>query len=508
MRFYSKFKTLTAPFHALSRDNKGSVAMLFGLMAIMLFLMIGAAVDFGRWQHARKQTMAAMDAAVLAAGRSLQVNRDDHSGALAAAEAFYKDNITGRLPLVDDTISFEVVDDGLAVQAKGNAHIETPFLSLTNINKLPLIDESGTEYARSEVEGGKFARGSIELSIMLDTTGSMNGSKMRAMKDAAKDLIDIVIWDDQSRYTSKVALVPFSHAINAGSYYFNAITNKDTSSIVVDNRHLPQVQDPFLKMTIHAAMDMIKHLNPITPAYAVQGGNTSETSPSNQSNSNGNGGNDSDHNSGGGSSSDYSACVADRNGSVAVTDAPPSSGQYFDVYDIAKQNNRWTKDMACEPANVAIEPLTNNKAALKAKIDRLSAGGSTAGHLGTAFAWYMVSPRWASIWPAASRPASYNDRKTKKFVLLMSDGEYNTWYNSNRNGSSTEQAGDLCTNMKAEGVTVFAVGFGLEDGSASQATLSGCATDNSKYFDADDEDDLKQAFRAIALHISSLYLSN
>ncbi len=30
------------------------------------------------------------------------------------------------------------------------------------------------------------------------------------MKDAANDLVDIVVWADQSKYTSRVAIVPFS----------------------------------------------------------------------------------------------------------------------------------------------------------------------------------------------------------------------------------------------------------------------------------------------------------
>ncbi len=42
---------------------------------------------------------------------------------------------------------------------------------------------------------------------------------------AAKDLIDIVVWDDQSKYTSRVALAPFSAAVNVGDY-FTAITGK------------------------------------------------------------------------------------------------------------------------------------------------------------------------------------------------------------------------------------------------------------------------------------------
>jgi len=45
----------------------------------------------------------------------------------------------------------------------------------------------------------------LEISLMLDVTGSMCSpcTKNRRGQSGAKDLIDIVIWDDQSEYTSK-----------------------------------------------------------------------------------------------------------------------------------------------------------------------------------------------------------------------------------------------------------------------------------------------------------------
>jgi hypothetical protein len=47
---------------------------------------------------------------------------------------------------------------------------------------------------------------------MLDVTGSMCSpcTKIQAVQSAAKDLIDIVVWQDQSQYYSRVALAPFA----------------------------------------------------------------------------------------------------------------------------------------------------------------------------------------------------------------------------------------------------------------------------------------------------------
>src|SRR5204863_6174867 len=67
--------------------------------------------------------------------------------------------------------------------------------------------------------GNSSGGSNVEISLMLDVTGSMCSpcSKIDAVKSAAKDLIDIVVWDDQSTYYSRVALAPFAEAVNVGT---------------------------------------------------------------------------------------------------------------------------------------------------------------------------------------------------------------------------------------------------------------------------------------------------
>jgi hypothetical protein len=52
--------------------SRYSGRVVFGMMIMAMFMFIGAAVDIGRWLNARDQTIAAVDAAVLAAGLALQ----------------------------------------------------------------------------------------------------------------------------------------------------------------------------------------------------------------------------------------------------------------------------------------------------------------------------------------------------------------------------------------------------------------------------------------------------
>jgi len=50
-----------------------------------------------------------------------------------------------------------------------------------------------------------------------------------------------------------------------------------------------------------------------------------------------------------------------------------------------------------EPQSNEIMRLSSDKAALIERIDGLKGKGSTGGALDTAFAWYMLSPRWNSV---------------------------------------------------------------------------------------------------------------
>lgn len=162
-------------------------------------------------------------------------------------------------------------------------------------------------------------------------------------------------------------------------------------------------------------------------------------------------------------------------------------------------------------------PLTSDKSQLNSLIDSLTANGGTAGHLGSAWAWYLLSPKWSNVWTNDNRPANYDDPDVKKIAILMTDGEYNTQYDANGlmtstnntsplNGSSDNQARSVCTKMKAAGIEVYTVGFALTDSRAIQ-TLQLCASDASTAYLAEDGEQLRNVFRDIAIKLSPLHLT-
>ena len=441
-------------------DSRGDVAILFGLMTVALFMMIGLAVDFGRLVNARNQTLQATDAAVLAGARALQTNGGDQNAALAVAQAYYLQAVKSRIQVLNDTIAFAVSDNATAVVTTGNASITTPFMGLGGVKTLPLLHKDGSDYSKAVLAVGGNAELNLEVSMMLDITGSMAGQKLTDMKSAASDLVNIVVWADQSQYTSRIAIVPFAYDVR-----------------------------------------------PPSAALTTARGSIS-TSPVKISGTN------------------YypSDCVVERTGTQKYTDAAPGANQYVMThYTSNTTGSGSSKKGVCDvAASAEMLPLTSDKTALLAKIDGLATAGSTAGHIGTAWAWYMLSPNWSSLWPSSSTPAAYGTDKLQKIAVLMTDGEYNTQYTTNgipdnsssltscpnaANGvCSSAQAIDQCTAMKAKGIEVYTVGFQLDNQTAKD-TLSSCATDADHFYNSTTGDALKAAFRDIALKISTLYLS-
>lgn len=222
-----------------------------------------------------------------------------------------------------------------------------------------------------------------------------------------------------------------------------------------------------------------------------------------------------------------STCVSERTGPQAYTDAAPSTAYVGTNYPSTAADSY--SPNPCPSAKIT--PLTSDKASLKAQINAYAAGGSTAGHIGLAWGWYMVAPNFGYLWPSASqRPAAYKTKDLMKVVILMTDGAFNTPYcngviaanagsgsgsdddhiNCNAtNGDSFSQARALCTAIKnsAYDITLYTVGFDVGSDATAKTFLTDCASDSSKAFFPATGSELKSSFKAIAQEISSLRIS-
>ncbi len=209
-------------------------------------------------------------------------------------------------------------------------------------------------------------------------------------------------------------------------------------------------------------------------------------------------------------------CVYERiSATNEATDAPPSGP---DAYQIRADlpTPPWPYTIQnCPKAKIV--PLTDKVQTLTDSIADFEANGTTAGQLGAAWAWNLISSKWKDIWPTDSKPANENG-DTDKIVILMTDGVYNTiggvnWGNDSAEAAKARQMSvDLCTGMKNAGITVYTVGFMLDNADATK-TLKDCAGKKGAdpayfFFEAENGTALDAAFKSIASSIMKLRLTN
>ncbi len=549
----------------LHRDRGGNVAMMFVFMAFPLCGAIGLAVDMGRVYHVSMHTQGALDSAALAAGRVAQLEKTDTLNKASKSATAYYDQAKPA-DVVVTSIQFSPNAQQTEFTVTATSWVRTPFLGILKFvashdspsdappacagnyfGCVKLVSKATAQICLncSDVGGGNADDGTnLEISLILDVTGSMadategGSTKIKDLKAAAKDLVDIVVWGDQSKYYSKVAIVPYANAVNLGEYAEKArgpvtppaaITGatKANPVVVTANGHGLSNGD-VVYITDVAGMTQLNSkeftvASATTNTFALSGVNGSKYSA---------------YTSGGkayctklgceffkfqnpsGQNKRYqvSTCVSERTGPDADTDAPPSTKLLGYNYPVTT-NPCLTN---------TIVPLSKSPDVLKEKIGALEAGGSTGGHIGVAWGWYVLSPEFGDLWPAGSQPAAYGAAKTQKIAVLMTDGEYNSSYcngvisqdstsgsgstndhiNCNApNGHAFDQALNVCTKMKAK-LTVYTVGFKVVNDQRAKDLMTKCATSTNHVYLVDSGEGLKAAFRDIALKISKLRLTN
>lgn len=551
----------------LRRDRSGNVAMMFGLLVIPLVAAIGLAIDMGRVYHVGMHTQGALDAAALAAGRVAQVEKTDTVSKASKAASAYFDQAKPT-DVVTSSIVFSPNSQQTEFMVTATSWVKTPFLSVLDLISSRGSDDGAPDMCKgnyyacakvtstataqiclncSDVGGGNADEGTnLEISLILDVTGSMDaiptGSKTKKVDDlkaAAKDLIDIVVWGDQSKYYSKVAIVPYANAVNVGSYAENVrgpvkgptpitLATRTNPVIVTSLGHGLSNGD-----TVYiTGVDGMTKLNNKEFTVAAATATTFALSGVN-------GTSYSSYSSGGsayctklgchyykfknpsGDNKRYevSTCVSERTGAYADTDDAPSVAPLGYNYPVTTN--------PC--LSNTIVPLSKNTTLLKGQIDALQASGSTGGHIGVAWGWYLLSPNFSYLWPTDSQPAPKGTPKVSKIAVLMTDGEYNSSYcngvisqdsttgsgsasdhiNCNApNGHAFNQALNLCAKTKTDGVTVYTVGFNVVSDPRAKQLMTDCATSSSHVYLVDSGDGLKAAFRDIALKISKLRLTN
>ncbi|KQP88449.1 pilus assembly protein [Methylobacterium sp. Leaf117] len=502
-------------FRRFRNDGQGVVALIFALGAIPLLLFAGTVIDYGVKSMARQSAQGVTDATVLSLAKLPITTTDGDLSSKADAQV--------RAALVKTPI------DGLLVRTTRNGDDITVTASGSTPTSLTrLVGLTGMPISVSST--GRRASDNLEIALVLDNTGSMEGTKLTNLKSAAKDLVSTLFKavDPSKPNALRIGIVPFSMTVNVGpsnaaaswidtdarssvhGQIFNSAANRLTLfrqmgvtwGGCVEGRPMPyDVQETppsagtpdtlFVPYFAPDEADTEYYRTPMWNDYMADGVS--------------------------------SGTLRSRQGQVNKYRTSPiiRTGRIGNDGD----NYLYGPNSGCELQ--PITHLTTSQSTLNSAIDALTVRGDTNIPIGLIWGWHVLSP----LGPFAEG-AAYTDRTTRKFVVLMTDGQNqsatrpnnsnNSYYSGigyiwqNRIGTISDDSNTrrnaidsrlstLCGNMKSAGIAIFTVRVEVSEGTSD--ILKNCASGSDKFYDVQNASDLSAAFKAIAAQISELRIS-
>jgi hypothetical protein len=514
-------------------EDCGSFTTLGIIVLSLSILAGGAAIDVSRYESYRTEVQYNLDRAVLAAA-SLRQTKEPK----AIVENYL--NLIGVSP---DSISVPNPITTVTrrwVKATVEQEFETMFLKMVGFTTLTILAEATAE----EIVPN------LEISLAIDVSGSMDGSRMSALRPAAKDFITQILASNSTEtnateletHRAYFNLIPYAGEVVAGQPMFDTlVSNRDHSkSHCVD-----------FDRNVDYTVTALEH------AVGIDFGQSTDWGQS----------------------------------------------PHFSIWG----DSNPISDPWCETDEARVMAVASkDEFALHAQIDALDPFGNTSIDIAMKWAVGLLDPNMQAVLTALSEqddedesyvsrqhvssgflghPSNYSDTDTQKVIVLMTDGENTSyyrmreefatdlpsgeaWYSEDNNRWSSYQAGyneyyitpgrfydyepygddaeeqtwavlwdtvsfldywntinpfpnytkyleyttgstknvrmeEICDAARDAGIIVFTIGF--EAPSTGQESMEECATTTSHYYDAN-VSNLEEVFGKIAANIHKLKL--
>jgi Flp pilus assembly protein TadG len=463
------FAGLVQAIGGFARDRGGDFAILFGIVASVLALGVGFAVNISQLYNAKSSLQGVVDAAVTSTARDLTTGVINEADANTSVQAFIDANSTAGILQADRIVLDKLTVDKIAKTVQADAYVDVGFyFPLFRMGDMQRITASTTAL---------YSDKTIEVAMMLDVTGSMKKSgktdKIGDLQIAASGAVSDLLGKnrDPNNPRVRVAIVPYAEAVNTGGL---------ASTVFVETKGGSKVPPP-----IDGADSVALTLAP-------------------------------------------DKCATERKDKDGYADYS-SDGPYTQRLDskgktyLAKVNRDYRMG-TCPSA--ALVPLTADEEKLLKTITDFRAGGVTAGGIAAQWGYYMLSPSWHSAIANAdlgAGPTNFDPKKVVKIAILMTDGQFNTAFAGERGAPKSQDEGQMsrgnaesiCSNMKRDGIEIFTIGFDLNDPAMTaterdqaKSVLKECSTADTSslkhYYEAATGADLADAFSEITRNIEKL----
>lgn len=530
-------------------DKRGSLAITFALVAIVVVLAGGITIDFMRAIHIKAKVQTVADATALAA------NYDSNGLSSDAIIANAKTHFNAILEIPD---GYSIVPEVTVAQGKitVSATIVMPtfFGSLAGVNYLDIGVSSETVIGKS----------SFDVVMVLDNSGSMAGSKISSLKTAAVKLSDTLLKINEvseKKDRVKIGLVPFTSFVNVGAgnetaswmdregrspiHWTNFETRADgtvdpaefDASALYNGRAsrfslYEQQQTNWLgcvesrPMPYDVSDTPASISDPATlfvPEFAVD-----EPSSVNGKNYD----------------SYYNEWLDDDAGACKVTAKKAYSASGLPLHEYAqkrlckyrnqpKRLSGWSRGPNYWCKTKPVIPLTTDRNTIVGAINGMVADGHTNIHQGVVWGWRVLSPQEPFVGGRDKPTDPFSDETHTRILIVMTDGD-NTYQGQNsfnrtrinaygygaeqRLGNGIDTQGEIenkmdertalaCNNAKKDGeVEVYTVAFQISN-TTTLNLMKNCATRADMAFNASSNSALIETFERIAEEISKLRLN-
>ena len=458
---------LARPLAKFWRDTRANIAIVFAFGATAMIGAVGGGIDYSRAVSVGAQVQSALDSGVLAAS-SLTQSRDPQAvvdSYVRAALADHPEYIEGMTLTVNSAVATNsrVVDAQLVID------VPTTLLGVVGINDMRIVrTASALEEARN-----------IEISLVLDVSGSMNGSKISALRTAATEFVEVMLASNPE--LTSISVIPYNGGVRLPASVNDSLIGAGSQNERRQSGCPEIVFDNSWQLTQDGVFDDLRD-----------------------------------------------ALSGLRNQMIpTLVNLPRNEFAWLEWNGQDMKANR--SSSFCPRDTAASVFLSENEGTLTNLISGLQAGGNTGLDIATTWGARALDPAWRGRIGGSfpDRPADYGDNETMKIMVVMTDGavtpQYRTeeyryrdrrgrwqdgwrWYEVYNTQQARTNMAAACDAAEDNGVHVYTIAFQLS-GQIHRSLMENCASQPSNFYNVENLD-ISSAFSAIAASINSLRLSS
>ncbi|MCC1491713.1 TadE/TadG family type IV pilus assembly protein [Cognatishimia sp. F0-27] len=380
-----------------TQDGAMTYMGVAGALVMMVFGGIG--IDMIHAELKRTEVQNTLDRAVLAAA-NMNNGADPGETVQSYFDAMGMGDALGTVTVAQTDIAKTVAADAEIVMPAN-------FMELIGVENLRAAGDAAAQHGLLN----------IEISMVLDVSGSMSGAKIEQLRQAARSFVDLMLPEEGNALPVTISIVPYNATVNLGPDVAGYYNLDDTQTY--------------------------SHCATFETADFVATG------------------------------------IPDGQMLTRLGHFDPYSRNVYDPLDVTQPVEAIARPWCQTDQTSAIIPHSDDADALKAHIDTFTAGGNTAIDLGMKWGAALLDPSArptvadmaldgvASI-EAADRPAPYGDIETLKFVVIMTDGQNTTQYDL-RESFKTGGSGIFVDSAYDSAPTISDYGFQILD-AAGQPT--------------------------------------